>query len=69
MTKDEALSSSIAAVQMATKLLEKGNLELSYSWSVIADTWASIAKAIDSEPEDPDWEPMLTRGLDGSQAN
>jgi hypothetical protein len=49
MTKDEALSSSIAAVQMATRLLEKGNPELSYSWTVIADTWASIAKAIDPD--------------------
>jgi len=69
MTKDEALASSVAAVQEAVKYLEAGNTDLSYSWTIIADTWASIARAIDPEPEDPDWEPMLTRGLDGLQAN
>jgi hypothetical protein len=52
MTKDDALANAIVAATEARKFLEKGNPELSYSWAVLADTWASIAKAIDPDPED-----------------
>jgi len=51
MTKEEALASAITAIQEAEKYLRKGNDELSYSWSVIADTWASVAKAIEPNPQ------------------
>jgi hypothetical protein len=62
MTKDEVLASSIAAVRESVKYLEKGNPELSYSWSVIADTWASIARAMDPEPDDLYYEWRTTQG-------
>jgi hypothetical protein len=51
MTRNDALANSVAAVQEAVKHLEAGNTDLSYSWSVIADTWASIAGVMEYEPE------------------
>jgi len=58
MTRNEALANSVAAIQEAVKYLEAGNSDLSYSWTVIADTWASIASAMDYDPGDDiyEWE-------------
>jgi hypothetical protein len=52
MTRDDALTNAIKAVEEAESLLRSGHTELSYSWSVIADTWAHVARAIDPESDD-----------------
>jgi hypothetical protein len=51
MTKKEALANAVAAVNEAQQHLHANKFELAYSWSVLADTWASVARAIDPEPE------------------
>jgi hypothetical protein len=71
MTRNEALANSVMAVQEAVKHLEAGNTDLSYSWSVIADTWASIAGVMEYEPEGDiyEWETVQqshTRSPGGS---
>ena len=50
MTRDEALANAIKAAEEAESYLRKDKLEASYSWSVLADTWASVAQAINMTP-------------------
>ncbi len=53
MDRQEAIDNAVAAARLAEGILEKGDdMELAYSWTILADTWASIASAM---PEEKRW--------------
>lgn len=53
MDKQEAIDKAVVAATLAEGILRQSDdMELAYSWTILADTWASIASAM---PEEKKW--------------